>query len=79
VDVFRKFNYFSIQVKCNFWVLCLVINDKQQVNVFLKVIDVVRCFLIAKSSLDNAWLIRLRTELTTSEKNQPLNGYSCYV
>ncbi|CAF3854828.1 unnamed protein product [Rotaria magnacalcarata] len=32
-----------------------------------------------KASLDNTWLIRLRTELTTSEKTQPLNGYSCYV
>ncbi|CAF3354286.1 unnamed protein product [Rotaria socialis] len=32
-----------------------------------------------KASLDNTWLIRLRTELTTNEKTQPLNGYSCYV
>lgn len=40
---------------------------------------IIFCILIAKASLDNTWLIRLRTELTNSEKTQPLNGYSCYV
>ncbi|CAF0866997.1 unnamed protein product, partial [Didymodactylos carnosus] len=33
----------------------------------------------ATTTLDNSWLINLRCELTTSEKNETLDGYGYYV